>query len=70
MEGTFFLNGPSKNDECKFGLKSKAFPSHIPEMKKFEDEKFKKVNNQFLDKLSKDVRKVNTSNNVFIYICG
>ena len=71
----FFQNGSSKNDECKFGLKSKTFPSHITEMKKFEDDlidmietiKFKKVNNQFLDKLSEDVRKVNTSNNVFIF---
>ena len=48
--------GPSKNDECKFGLKSKTFPSHITEMKKFENDlidmietiKFKKVNDQFL----------------------
>jgi hypothetical protein len=29
----FFLNGPNKNDECKFGLKSKTFPSHITEIK-------------------------------------
>jgi hypothetical protein len=60
MEGTFFPKWTKyKNDECKFGLKSKTFPSHITEMKKFENDlidmiekiKFKEVNDQFLDKL-------------------
>jgi hypothetical protein len=44
-------------------------------MKKFENDlidmietiKFKKVNDQFLDKLSEEVKKVNTSNNVFVF---
>ena len=72
----FFLN--SKSDQQKpneFNLKLRKCPPPIDELKPFEDDmfklvenlRFKQVKNEFQDKLNRDVKKINSSKNILVF---
>ena len=71
----FFLHETNATEQYKFGLKSKNSPPVINEMKSFEEDlieqmeniKFRKVTDTFLNNLSKDLKKVKSSPNVFLF---
>ena len=67
----FYLNGESGKREKK----SKQSPPAVPELKRFEDDiihmteniKFRHVDDEFMNTLEQDKRKVEASQNVFIF---
>ena len=71
----FFLNGQSKYERNNFGLKSKESPPFVKEMKGFEEDlvlmverlRFREVNDPFLTKIDNDLKKVNSSSNMYIF---
>ena len=72
----FYLNGKNcVNDYENFGLPSKRSAPPIKEMKEFEDDlvslisniTFRNVNDPFLKKVDRDMQKVNSSKNVFVF---
>ena len=72
----FYLNDNNRleNDET-FGLPSNKCALPIKEMKEFEDDlvqliskiTFRDVNHPFLDKVDEDIKKVNSSENIFVF---
>ena len=70
----FFLNGQSKYERNNFGLKSKKSPPPVKEMKGFEEDlvlmverlRFREVHDPFLTKINNDLKKVNSSTNMYI----
>ena len=71
----FYLNPSDESRAGKFNLKSRKCPPPIYELKPFEDDmfklvenlKFQKVINSFEDKLKCDVKKVNSSDKVLVF---
>ena len=71
----FYLNPSDESRAGKFNLKSRKCPPPIYELKPFEDDmfklvenlKFQKVINSFDDKLKCDVKKVNSSDKVLVF---
>jgi hypothetical protein len=71
----FFINGTNSCEQYYYGLRSRNPPPPIKEMKNFEDDvvrmieniRFRKVNDQFLSKLDNDLRKIKKSPNVIIF---
>ena len=71
----FFLNGECSNENNKFGLPSRKWAPPISEMKAFEEDvikmvsnvKFRDVQDPFLQKLSEDMKAVNTSENILVF---
>ena len=73
----FYLHGEKrmKNDYGKFSLKSNKTAPQIKEMKGFEDDlinlisnvSFRNVNDSFLDKIDKDLKKVNSSKKFYVF---
>ena len=73
----FFLKGEKNNDKNKlFDLASNKTPPTILEMKPFEDDlinlienvKFWPIRNHFQKSLANDLKKINSSSNVFIFV--
>ena len=70
----FFLNGPIAEEEYKYVLRSRKSAPAIAQMKDFEDDlikmvenvKFRKTNNEFLTTLKSDMKRINSSPNAFI----
>ena len=75
MESTFFLNGNGCNDTNTYGLPSNNSAPPISAMKAFEEDlaqmiesvSFRKVNDPFMNTIKKDIQKVNSSKDVFIF---
>ena len=71
----FFLNPSAESRTGKFNLKSRRCPPPIEDLKPFEDDmfkmienlRFKKVRNSFQDKLKRDVKKINSSDKVLVF---
>ena len=71
----FFLNGPNITDKHTYGLKSKKSPPPITQMKRFEQDlarmieniEFRKVNDKFLTTLDNDLQKIKSSPNVYMF---
>ena len=71
----FFLNPSAESRSGKFNLKSRRCPPPIEDLKPFEDDmfkmienlRFKKVRNSFQDKLKRDVKKINSSDKVLVF---
>ncbi|KAL9982995.1 hypothetical protein ACROYT_G005115 [Oculina patagonica] len=71
----FFLNPSAESRTGKFNLRSRRCPPPIEELKPFEDDmfkmienlRFKKVRNSFQDKLKRDVKKINSSDKVLVF---
>ena len=71
----FFLNPSTESQSGKFNLKSRRCPSPIEDLKPFEDDMFKmienlrskKIRNSFQDKLKRDIMKVNSSDKVLVF---
>ena len=72
----FNLNGENRtNNQKTFGLPSNKCAPPIKEMKEFEDDlvalisniSFRNVNDPFLNKINQDLKKVNSSKNVFVF---
>ena len=73
----FYLNGIADNPQKmpSFGLKSKRNLPPVPELKPFEEDvarmleniQFRCVNDQFMAPLENDILKVKSSPNVFIF---
>ena len=68
----FFLNGPIAEGEYKYDLRSRKSAPAIAQMKDFEDDlikmvenvKFRKTSNEFLATLKSDMKRINSSPNV------
>ena len=79
MESTFFLNNNEKNkEEAKpetFGFKSKHHPCQLRELDNFEKDlfnvvsslKFRKLNDNFEEKMKSDISEIKSSPNVFTF---
>ena len=71
----FFLNPSAESRTGKFNLKSRRCPPPIEDLKPFEDDmfkmienlRFKKVRNSFQDKLKRDVKKITSSDKVLVF---
>ena len=73
----FFDNdiGNSENNSNKYGFKSRNCPPQNNDMEKLEDDvllmikniEFRRVNNDFQSKLKDDIKKISSSNNVFVF---
>ena len=72
----FFLHGNNNATGCyKFGLNSRKCPPQIVEMREFEDDllrmieniKFRNVNDQFQASLATDLKKITSSPNLLIF---
>ena len=71
----FFLNGEGSTKSFKYGLPTRNSAPVVPEIKAFEDDlidlisniKFRNINDDFLNNIENDMKKVSTSNNVFIF---
>ena len=71
----FFLNPQAAREEKEtFGFNSTRPPSHIPELKNFEEGltsmitniKFRRTKNHFQNKLRNDIKRINNDNHLFI----
>ena len=74
-KANFFLKGnKNSNESNRFGLPSTT-PHAILEMKPFEDElfnlidniKFRNARNEFQESLANDLKKINSSPNIFVF---
>ena len=71
----FFLNKTDKATTNKWGLPTRNNAPNIPEMKTFEEDfidiisnvKYRNINDDFLDKIAYDMKKVNSSENILIF---
>jgi hypothetical protein len=71
----FNKNSINKNQNNRFGLASNKTPSSIPEMKPFETDliklienmQFRSGKNHFQKSLANDLKKINSSPNIFIF---
>jgi hypothetical protein len=72
----FYLNDNNRLEKNEtFGLPSNKCAPPIKEMKEFEDDlvqliskiTFREVNDPFLDKVDEDIKKVNSSENIFVF---
>jgi hypothetical protein len=76
-KANFFLKGSTtQNQSNLFGLSSNKLPLSIPLLKPFEDDliklienvKFRRSKDQFHTSLAKDLKKINSSPNIFIFV--
>ena len=71
----FFINGSNEATNNKFGLKSRNNPPHVKELKDFEEDmlqmienlEFRNVNDQFLNTLASDAKKIQSTPNVLVF---
>ena len=75
----FFLHGNDNSTRTQptntYGFKTRRSALYVADLKPFEDDlakllenvKFRNVNDEFIKTLEKDKRKINSSNNVFIF---
>ena len=75
-KANFFLKGSTtQNQSNLFGLSSNKSPPSIPLLKPFEDDliklienvKFRRPKDQFQTSLANDLKKINSSPNIFIF---
>ena len=71
----FYLNGEKRTEKCFYGLPSNKNAPPVSELKAFEDDivklvqnvSFRTINDPFLNTVNKDLRNITSSKNMYVF---